>query len=1227
MTIVQWNCNGFNAHIGELQHLVSYTQPYYICLQETRLHKHQQARLKGYTVYRKDRENDINASGGVAVLVADTRYAQEVNIHSSLEAIAITTYNPIKLTICSVYLPPNKNISQSDLINLLKQLPTPFILTGDFNGHNISWGSTHTDKRGRQIEKLMDENLILLNDNSPTHFCTRTGNFSNIDLTFCHPRLVPNITWKVLTYFQGSNHFPIEIRFPIENTKETCTTYPRWDLKNANWDYFSLLSRINSSISSTDDINSVVENFTSFITNAAKEAIGYKKIREHSKTVPWWNKKCEKAIRDNKTALYKYRKNKTIDNLINLKKTRAIARKTIVQSKKQSWQEYVSTINPNTSTKELWGKIKKIKGIATTTRASTLIAGTSVVTDPQDITNTLADTFESNFSSKNYSQEFNEYKTEIEKEPLNVNLDDNNPLNKPITQAELTAVIKELKNNSSPGPDGIPYEIIKYFPEETLDYLLKIYNHIWENNTYPNKWKESIVVPILKPNTEKSDPYNYRPISLSNCLSKILQKIINKRLRWFLETENIISKSQSGFRSGRTTIDSMIQLESEIQTAFRNKQHLIAIFFDIEKAYDTVWKNYIVQSLQEYGVGGNILHYIINFLSDRKFKVKTNNCLSEVKIQENGVPQGEILSVTLFLIAMNKIVNFIPRMTKVAIFADDLVIFQKGKNITTLKAQLQNTINNLQKWSQSTGFNFSVPKTKAMHFCKLRKPHTDPILKLKGTNITYVNSIKFLGLILDKKLTWLPHLLNLKTECNRKLNIIKALGHQKWGADREILIKIYNTLIRSKMDYACMIYGTAKPTRIKIIDPIQNMALRIATGAYRSSPTNSIHCEAGEPPLSYRRMQITLNYVINLASKPNIPAYHCIFRSLNNQTIMLNRSPIQKSIVHAFNILNLSLPKITTKNEIQTPPWLLHTAKYNTQLSQMQKQETSSSLYLTLFYEFTSKYADHKFIYTDGSKIDNKTGAAIVIEDSVVKYHLPNHASIYTAEAYSVIKALEYIDEQDQDRKFVICIDCLSLIQSMRNQNAANPIITLIQEKLHQLIKEKGKDIIIMWVPSHMKITGNEKADKAAKEAITTPEIKFPIPPSDLKKEIRRKTLEKWDTDWKAVKNNKLRNIKEDIEKWYTGKNRTEQVIITRLRIGHTAYTHKYLMQKLEPEKCNKCNETVTIKHIIINCIKYDKQRQQHNVPDNLKDALANNPNTLRSIVLFLKDIGLFSQM
>lgn len=260
-----------------------------------------------------------------------------------------------------------------------------------------------------------------------------------------------------------------------------------------------------------------------------------------------------------------------------------------------------------------------------------------MITCPQQITEVLANTFQSNPSDSNFTQTFLNYKNRSEQSKLSIE-NDNSHINEPFSRLELDHAIKTLKEKKCPGPDGIPPEFRKQLSNTTIEHLFKILNQIWTTGTYPSKWQEVNTFPISKSTQNKTNPDSYRPISASNILSQIPQIMINNRLIWYLENKKFFNDTQSGFRRGRSTVDHIISLNADIQKAIKNKQNLVAVFFDIKKAFDMTWRYHILKSLKEAGVHGHMLTYVHNFLQDRRFRIIANEYCSEKKIQANGVP-------------------------------------------------------------------------------------------------------------------------------------------------------------------------------------------------------------------------------------------------------------------------------------------------------------------------------------------------------------------------------------------------------------------------------------------------------------------------------------------------------------------------------------------------------------------------------------------------------------
>ena len=274
----------------------------------------------------------------------------------------------------------------------------------------------------------------------------------------------------------------------------------------------------------------------------------------------------------------------------------------------------------------------------------------------------------------------------------------------------------------------------------------------------PESWREATVIPLLKPGKDPTDATSYRPISLTCFMSKLLEKMVNNRLVWLLESQGLIAPHQAGFRKRLSTVDHLVRLENAIQDAFLARKHLVAVFFDLEKANDMTWRYGILEKLHGLGLRGRLPLFIDAFLTDRVFRVRVGNNLSTSRPLENGVPQGSTISVTLFAIAINDVADCVATPIDKCLYVDDLAIFMEGDTIPVINQKLQETINDVNACAEERGFRFSANKTACVHFCMNRVPHRDPSLFLKGQRIKCANTFKLLGLTFDSALSFRPHI-------------------------------------------------------------------------------------------------------------------------------------------------------------------------------------------------------------------------------------------------------------------------------------------------------------------------------------------------------------------------------------------------------------------------------------------------------------------------------------
>ena len=1225
-SFIQWNCRGLKPNFNELQLLINEHNPIAVLLQETFLKESDNITLKGFTLVNKIHSGGERASGGVSIIINNLIPHRILDIDTNLQAVAVSLSLPNPLTICSIYLPPNIPLDTHRLDSLITQLPAPFILFGDFNSHNYAWGCKDTNDRGNIIYEFIARNTLCLlnNPKSNTYFHQATGKFSAIDLTLCSPQIFLDFNWQVKDDTFGSDHFPIVLE---QNGPPDLVHNTKWKLNKADWELFQVCCEqtISESLIQNEDPAKV---FTTLVHAAAEKSIPKTSAKSKRPPKPWFTEECKEAISKRKAALNRFNNHPTKANLEHFRIFRAKARRTVSKSKKASWRQYVSKLNSRTSTKKTWDMIRKISGKHSQNPISQLKkADGEIAQTPKDIADTLASHFREKSSSDTHSDTFINHKKLAEKEKLNFNSDNTESYNSPFTLKELRSALDKA-HNTCPGPDDIHYQILKHLPTTTLQILLDIYNCIWTTGVFPESWREALVIPIPKQGKQPSDPNSYRPIALTSCVCKVLERMINNRLVWFLESNNLITANQNGFRKHRSTLDHLIRFESFIREAFVKKEHEVSIFFDLESAYDTTWKYGVMKDLHDFGLRGRLANFISAFLNDRNFKVRVGTTLSDKQNQEMGVPQGCILSVTLFTIKINSIVKSLQPDVECSLYVDDFLICFRSKHMHTIERQLQLCLNKLQIWADTNGFKFSKSKTKCMHFCQLRQCHLHPELTLGGTKIECVDEFKFLGLVFDRKLNFKAHIQYLLKRCTKALNLLKVVAHTDWGADRTVLLRLYRTLIRSKLDYGCIVYGSTRKSYLQKLDTIHHQGLRIATGAFRTSPVCSLYAEANEPSLYLRRKKLSLQYTIKLKSNPTNPAYQYVFNPMYRQLFIKHPRvipPFGIRIGPDIQSIDLDLEGISENRVSEIPPWEIQTPTVLLDLTTIKKSWNVEHEFLEKYNAIKEQYTDYSFIYTDGSKDGNNVSCATVTRDETYRIRLPDDASIFTAEITAIDMALDHIFNSE-DTKFVIVSDSLSSLLALKSSHNDNPLVLNLLQRISELSTDNT--VIFCWVPSHIGIHGNEQADKAAKSALQLEMIfNIFIPASDFKPCIQKHINNVWQESWTSDKFNKLRSIMPVLGSWSPAprQHRREEIVITRCRIGHSRLTQSYLFEKSEQPECVFCFAPYTIQHILIDCVDLSLVRQRHFIATDMKSLFQQV--CTDSIIDYLKEINVYHKL
>ena len=292
------------------------------------------------------------------------------------------------------------------------------------------------------------------------------------------------------------------------------------------------------------------------------------------------------------------------------------------------------------------------------------------------------------------------------------------------------------------------------------------------------------------------------------------------------------------------------------------------MFLDIHKAFELKWRHSILMKHYAHGFRGNLPIFVYNFLQDRTFSVKLpGNVISDVFVQENGVPQGSVLSPILFCIMINDILSTtpIPRNLKYSLYADDCALWHSSPNAQFSAGRIQDALDSVQHWASLWGFKFSVAKCIGVVFTRRNVPNLQ--LTLQGQPIPFQNSVKFLGLHFDSRLNWKTHINELLIRCRKKINVLKYLRGTSWGADRKSLLMVYKSLIRSHLDYGSPVYGSGSEPTLRRLDVLQNECVRMCLGALRCTRVARMEVEANVPPLKHRRDTLLLAYGMKTARK------------------------------------------------------------------------------------------------------------------------------------------------------------------------------------------------------------------------------------------------------------------------------------------------------------------------------------------------------------------------
>jgi len=405
------------------------------------------------------------------------------------------------------------------------------------------------------------------------------------------------------------------------------------------------------------------------------------------------------------------------------------------------------------------------------------------------------------------------------------------------TDFEIGKIIDLLDMNKSTGPNSIPIFILKIMKPFFSFWLSKIINLSIEKSIFPDLLKMAKITPLHKKDS-KLNHLNYRPISLLSALSKIFEKVLYVRMYNFITNNNLFYGRQYGFRHKHSTNHALISLTENIKSHLDKKNIVCGIFIDLEKAFDTVNHAILSDKLYQYGFRGDFNSLMKSYLFNRKQFVSINGFDSKIKTITCGVPQGSSLGPLLFLIYINDFRHCLINSYS-GHFADDTYIMYANKNIKSIETVINYELKLAIKWMNLNKLSLNVDKTNLILFhSKYKKLDLKKFsIKLNGKKLLPVDFVKYLGMYIDKHLSWDYHISQLAKKLSRSNGILSKL---RYNTPINVRIQVYYAIFYSYLNYGCNMWGLTFEANLNIIRILQKKCLRIITFSDFNSHTNQL---------------------------------------------------------------------------------------------------------------------------------------------------------------------------------------------------------------------------------------------------------------------------------------------------------------------------------------------------------------------------------------------------
>lgn len=1136
----------------------------------------------------------------------------------------------------------------------------PALVLGDFNTHHPWWDPTYSQSPTKQAEELVtwleDQELELVNSiGQGTFWRPNMSSPSVLDLTFASKACVDKIhSWKTIPEI-GSDHSGLLFQYQYQQV-HTEHTWPRLNTKKADWEKFSqhlslalqqdpflqsqdfqALERAAQEGDTGSDFSTSVllgtdclgtkettpaleraaSALTAVIQKAAIQAIPEATLSSRSK--PWWSVKLtdlRKALKDKQRQLGR-------DPSVIQKRQCCTARNVYLQAikaaKRDHWNQFLTKEDPRNVYKAMAytkdfqrSQIPTVLGQTQFQDKCNALRGTLFPTPPQT-------------TAKDWST----YQPKPWSWPL-------------LQTCEIEAALRGAQGKA-PGPDRLTLDIIQRAYSTVPQVFKTVLGALFNLGYHPLCWKEATGVVLRKPGKpDYSIPKAYRVISLLNCLGKINERIMAKRLGYLAETSTLIHPSQIGCRRGKSAEDALLLFTQMVQENKRHNKITSTLFLDVKGAFDHVAKNQLLKAMAKQHLPWAVLSWTSSFLSDRELKLSFNNQTEASSPVNTGIPQGSPVSPILFLIYISSL--FRSKNIQPWSFADDISLSTASTSIKKNVRILERETASLYQTAKEHAIEFDLDKTELIHFASSKAARTISVLLPDKKTVTPKQTVKWLGMLLDHKLSYKTHVNTQMAKAKSAFMRMSRLANVNNGLAPAAVKQIYTACVRSIADYAAQVWWKrGKSSLTKHYQMLQNQAQRKILGAFKTSPVYAMEIETGIPPVENHLNWVSCRAALRMHK---MPESHPLKRKI--EEIQLQRQE-QALDSDPGSSLRHSLPRKQTQLEYLTeclpalqeplepfqglyfPPWCLD-VPFSTVIL---KEEEAIQNHDKIAPRGTA-------IYVDASEMAGKSygigvGLAVYTEwNQEPEKQATNTGTqilVYNGELEAIATAFEAILKLSPPPVEVnIFSDCQSAIQRISSPSdipgQSCQIRALNAAKAAQ---DQGTQIYLHWIPSHTgKTPGNDLADDLAKEGSMLPPVSGHTSWTFWRSRARQAVRREWrlqtlkrETFYKETfgwKGKKRLDIPENTA-------RKTASAYYQLKLGH-GYFRAYLRRFgiIQSSECQCGHRTQDPHHLLLCCKLYHQQRKRvrREIEGPLTlEALLGTKKGIRLTMQFLKVTGI----